>query len=66
MIDGRRHAAEDLPLTVDPDPSVGNPRYFRTACFAGAGFGPAHCNSIMIDRDVAGNVNSQWLDRVGL
>ena len=56
------HAANDLPRTVSANPGVGGAQCFRESvgwlrsC-------PAHLYPVMIDRDIAGDLNGQLLDR---
>jgi hypothetical protein len=58
----RSHAADDLKGVACSKPGVGSPKNFCVR-FGWAGASPHHLYPVMIDRDIAGDLNGQWLDR---
>jgi len=61
----RGHATDDLPRAARANPCVRDPQSVGPdlATFA---IGPRCIDSIVIDRDIAGDLNRQWLDCVRL
>jgi len=54
FVNGGRHAAENLPRAVRPDPGVRDPHCVCSHYLAGVAAGPVRFDSIMIDGDVTG------------
>ena len=61
----RGHATDDLPCAARANPCVRDPQSVGPdlATFA---IGPRSIDSIVIDRDIAGYLNCELLDRVGV
>ena len=64
-IHGRGHTADDLPRAMRSKPGVGNSKNYCVR-FGWAGASPHHLDPEVVDRDVAGDLNGQLLDRVRL
>ena len=64
-IDGRGHAADDLPRALRSNPGVRDPQFVASNLSAIA-IRPRCIDSIVISCDVARNLNRELLDRVGL
>ena len=64
-IHGRGHAAKNLPCAIGPNPRVRDPHRIDL-CFGSVFVGPRSFDSIMINRDVAGDLNRELFDGVRL
>ena len=64
-IHGRGHATDDLPRAVRSSPRVRDPQSVGPD-FGACAVRPRCVNSIIIHRDIAGYLNRELLDRVGL